>query len=151
MSNIVEPANGGAFSVSFTYISSHFNKNTPKTAEMCIVVFIHPHRSVAQPRSLKQRFKNFKFLQNDPRRTFHSTISFKRDKNKGSFQVRSARKSDDQPIPFKCMRARYNTCPFTFTTQVKYLDPSKLLKSLIILIALQQISVIFFFFFFFFF
>ena len=55
----------------------------------------------------------------------------------GNFQVRSARKSENQPGTFKCARARYNTCPFTFTTQVKYLDPSELLKSLIILHALQ--------------
>ena len=60
--------------------------------------------------------KNFKLLQNDNEtgRIFSHPplVSFKRDKNIGSFLVRSVLKSDDQPGTFKCARKRCNTGPF---------------------------------------
>ena len=60
--------------------------------------------------------KNFKILRNDPE-TQHifslpPLISFKRDKNIGTFLVRSAFKSDNQPGTFKRTRTRCKTCPF---------------------------------------
>ena len=39
-------------------------------------------------------------------------ISFKHDKNKGNFLVRSAFQTNDEPATFKCACARCKTCPF---------------------------------------
>ena len=60
--------------------------------------------------------KNFKLLQNypDTGRIFSQPplISFKRDKNIGSFFVRSVFQISGQPGTLKCARARRKTCPF---------------------------------------
>ena len=73
--------------------------------------------------------KNFKILRNDPD-TKHifplpPLISLKR--NIGSFLVRSAFKSDNQPGTFKCKRTRCKTCPFISNT-VKISGPSRSAK-----------------------
>ena len=63
---------------------------------------------------------NFKLLQNDPEtgRIFSQPplISFKRDKNVGNFLVRSALKTNEQPVTFKCARSRCKTCLFIVNT-----------------------------------
>ena len=46
-------------------------------------------------------------------------ISFKRDKNIGTFLVRSAFNSHNQPRTFKCKRTRCKTCPFISNTVTK--------------------------------
>ena len=60
--------------------------------------------------------KNFKLLQDGPDtgRIFWQPplISFKRNKNIGSFLVTSAFQTSDQTRTFKCARARCKTCPF---------------------------------------
>ena len=72
----------------------------------------HPHNHSVKSIILK----NFKLLQNDPETgTIFSQppfISFKRDKNKGNFLIRSSFQTDDQPGTFKCASARCKTCPF---------------------------------------
>ena len=76
----------------------------------------HPHNHAVKSIILS----NFKLLEND-----HETgriflqlppISFKRDKNIGSFLVRSALKTNEQPGTFKCARSRCKTCLFIVNT-----------------------------------
>ena len=59
---------------------------------------------------------NFKIFQNDPETgaifSQPPLISFKRDKNVGTFLVRSAFKTIKKPGTFKCARSRCKTCPF---------------------------------------
>ena len=73
--------------------------------------------------------KNFKLLQNDSDtgRIFSQPplISFKRDKNIGSFLVRSA---SEQPSTFKCARARCKTCPFLICNVEKLSGPKRSVK-----------------------
>ena len=75
--------------------------------------------------------KNFKLLQNDPDtgRIFSQSplISFKRDKNIGSFLVRSAFQTSNQPGTFKCGRARCKTCPFICNVE-KLSGPKRSIK-----------------------
>ena len=59
---------------------------------------------------------NFEILQNDPETgaifSQPPLISFKRDKNEGSFLVKSTFKTIEKPGTFKCVRSRWKTCPF---------------------------------------
>ena len=96
---------------------------------------IHPHNRAVK--SIVLKTSNFSNM------TQAELFTTGTEKTQATFKLEAHEKFDDQPSTFKCVRTRYNTCPFTFTTQVKYLDQSKLLKSLIILHALQQISVIY--------
>ena len=72
----------------------------------------HPYKHAVKSIILR----NFKLLQNDPDtgRIFSQPplISFKRDKNIGTFLVRSAFQTSEQPGTFKCARAQCKTCPF---------------------------------------
>ena len=106
---------------------------------------IHPHISLAQPRSkIHHSKKNFKLLQNDPGtgRIFSQPplISLKRDKNIGNYLVRSAFQTSDQPGTFKCARAECKTFPFILQRWEYCRDPSDPLRSLIILPVPQPMS-----------
>ena len=111
-------------------INRHSALQTPQKEYKRIpfTLIIHPHI-----RAVKSNvFKTTNFSKSTEVELFITGT----EKSTGNFRVRSALKSDDQPSTFECGRTRYNTCPFTFTTQEKYLDPRELLKSLIILHAL---------------
>ena len=75
--------------------------------------------------------KNFKILRNDPETKqifpLPPLISFKRDKNKGNFLVKSAFKRYNQPGTFKCKRTRCKTCP-VISNKVKISGPNRSAK-----------------------
>jgi len=72
----------------------------------------HPHNHAVKSIILT----NFKLLQNDPvtGRIFlrPPLISLKRDKNIGTFLIRSIFQTSEQPGTLKCTRAPWKTCPF---------------------------------------
>ena len=74
---------------------------------------------------------NLELLQNDPDTggifSQPPLMSFKRDKNRGNFKIRSAFQTSENPELFKCARARCKTCPFICNVE-KLSGPKRSIK-----------------------
>ena len=99
------PTNWSAVSITNASLNENDNR-------ISLTLIFHPHNHAGKSIMLT----NLKVLQNDPDtgRIFSQPplISFKRDKNTGNILVRSAFQTSEQPVTFKCARARCKTCPF---------------------------------------
>ena len=120
--------------------SSRQTSQKDKNDRIPFTLTFHPHNHAVKSIILN----NFKLLQNDPEtgRIFSQPplISFRRDKNVGNFLVRSALKTNEQPV----LNARAHDAKLVFSllTLARYRDLSDLLRSPIVSHVPPQMSFI---------